>query len=502
MASSESKIRTLLVWHVEDDPFERERVAKALSQGVLEYTFELKSFAEAPRGILPKVSPDIWLIDLFLKDEISGLDLLKTLKAGHQNAALLVISQADDAATICKAMESGADDFLSKSSDHAELALRIVQSWRLARGELRASSLNSNHKSIAVGRTMEQVRRRMPQIIQSAITSIFIAGESGTGKEVVADLLREALPPSTPLIRVNCGAIAPTLLESELFGHVKGSFTGASTDKKGFVEAAHGGWLFLDEIATLSAQAQVALLRVLESREVQRVGSTVTNKIDVRIMAATHEDMSRLVKEGRFRGDLWQRLREAEIELPPLRSRPDEIEPLIKYFCASMAGGPYEISPTALEVLCHATWHEGNIRELRNVLRAMTESHADRRLTPLSIPSRVWKDSESNETLRQHDGPSSAPDLSPKVEFKLSTQGDGEWNFEELCERLLIELIRAASNQEGKKVTLRGMARLIGMSRSTLSDRLRAVASHGRISMTELTQLINVADPLSKSKED
>lgn len=329
---------------------------------------------------------------------------------------------------------------------------------------------------LAVGEFMQGVALRVPLILSSAISSVLVEGESGTGKEVVADLFAASLPFDVPFIKVNCGAISPSLLESELFGHCKGAFTGATHDKKGLIESAAGGWLFLDEVATLSPSAQAALLRALENQEILRVGETEVRSIQFKLLSAANESLEALVANGRFRKDLWQRLREAEILLPPLRDRPMEIEALASHFCQTMPGGPYVIEPAALKILKDFSWKEGNIRELRNCLRAMTESRTDNLLSLNSIPRRIVEN-----TLCQ-DYVSLATQLQNVTQWPSA---DDTLLFEPLAEKLLCLLLRRAALRE-KRPSVRALARALGLSRGTVGTRIRELALKGLLTPSEV----------------
>jgi DNA-binding NtrC family response regulator len=190
-----------------------------------------------------------------------------------------------------------------------------------------------------------------------------------------------------PFVTVNCAALAPTLLEAELFGAVRGAYTGAQTDRRGVFEAAHRGWLFLDEVACLTTTAQAALLRAVENQEIVRVGDTRPIKVNVRILSATNEDLGALVAAGRFRRDLWQRLCETTLILPPLSARRQEIPELIDHLARELPGGPFEVTPVAKRLLADLDWRDGNIRQLRNCLRAMTEHQTNGILCPQAIPA-------------------------------------------------------------------------------------------------------------------
>lgn len=500
---------TLRVLHLDDDPFELERVQRALEGHALDCAFEVTSvasIADYRQRLGVKPTPDVVILDIHIDESaVTGVALAGITRKTAPGAVILMCSTADDITTIADCLNSGADDFISKQSDKGELSLRVYNSYRLAKLKQGGdSSLGDSGSSTAKGRilpvgaTMERVAKRVPLIIDSAISAVFIRGESGTGKEVVADMFGSSMPAGTAFVKVNCGAIAPTLLESELFGHVKGAFTGAASDKRGLLEAASGGFIFLDEVATLSSSAQVALLRVLENQEVLRVGSTKPVSINVRVLSATNEPMEKMVKDGRFRADLWQRLREAEIQLPPLRDRRDEIPPLVEHFCRSMPGGPFTVSGPVMEVLSNCPWKDGNIRELRNCLRAMTEMHVNKLLTPLAIPERIWD--ELGEKPAPAETSTPAPAVTPPIAASstatmISIPFDPEavHNYDTLADLLLLEITRRLSAKDGK-LSLRNLAQQISMSRSTLSGRLKAIVHKNLASIHELSKIVGVSE--------
>jgi DNA-binding NtrC family response regulator len=341
-------------------------------------------------------APDLCLFDISMHgDEEAGLHLARIAKERIPRSVVVMYSQFDDADTILKLMEAGADSFVSKRTPLGELPRELAQahSVGLRKRPTRVARIGPALSKRCVGATLETVAERIPGILNSALRAVHVEGETGTGKEVVADLIDLALKTATrptPFVRVNCGALTSSLLESELFGHRKGAFTGATSDKEGLIEAAHGGWIFLDEVACLSAAAQTSLLRVIENQELLRVGDTRPRKLDIRVLSACNESLGEKVRDGTFRRDLWQRLTETSLALPPLRERKQEIELLARYFCKTLEGGPFDLSPAALELLKRNDWKEGNVRQLRNCLRAMTEFSESRLLGPNSIPREIF----------------------------------------------------------------------------------------------------------------
>ncbi len=496
----------LKVLHLDDDPFELERMQRMLADNQLGPQWKVDGVTRI-NDYLPRLEsnpPDIALLDIHLNNQgDSGIQLVDETRKRHPDAVILMCSAMDDVGTIAHCLSLGADDFISKRSDRAEINLRIHQSYQLAR--LKRGLTDRTQPTVereknrrepkVAGATLERIARRVPRILESAVSAVHVEGESGTGKEVVADFFASQLPESTPFVKVNCGAITPSLLESELFGHVRGAFTGALTDKKGLIESASGGWIFLDEVASLSSSAQVALLRVLENQELRRVGASATLKVQVRVLSATNEPLKELVALGKFRKDLWQRLCETEIELPPLRDRAEELPVLIKHFCQAMPGGPYQITETTMEVLSNLPWKAGNVRELRNCLRAMTELHVNQKLTPLSIPERIWK---QNEEVMPTTG-TSEEEVSPEVPVGgtlLQISVRPPVHFDTLADQLLLELIRKLTSNHGK-TSLRRLAKEIGMSRSTLSGRLKMMVHKNLVELKELTQLVGIVEEAS-----
>lgn len=557
---------TLRVLHLDDDPFEIDRMARLLKENALGPDWKLRSVSSAEDYLreLRHFSPHLAILDFHLGELVadSGTLVAQTRELSP-NTVIFMCSAMDDVATISHCQGLGADDFISKRSRRDQLNLRLAECYELAclkRGIPQAieknteSEITSSQKNSAshdfsernatapvlkgayqslngAGRTFENVRRRVPLLIQSAVSAVHIEGESGTGKEVVADLFASLLPSSTPFVKVNCGAISASLLESELFGHVRGAYTGAIADKKGLLESASGGWIFLDEVASLSSNAQVALLRALENQELRRVGASATIQVNVRILSATNEPLAQLVAMGKFRKDLWQRLCEAEISLPPLRERSEEIAELVQFFCERMPGGPFVVDDAAMEVLTHYTWESGNVRELRNCLRAMTEFQVNRRLTAMSIPERIWKKLDAQEGKLAAVTLESAPPLGISrtelngtseischrgdellesfstsqfgsevpIEQEVTLSVKFPLQFDSLSDGLLVELIRKHSSQFGKS-SLRKFAKAIGMSRSTLSGRLKAIVQANQMPSEELNLLMGLTES-STSRE-
>jgi DNA-binding NtrC family response regulator len=344
---------------------------------------------------------DIVLADLRLPD-CSGLDILKQIKSFSPNTEVIMITGHASAETAVSAMKEGAFDYITKPLNIDEL--RIILAKATEKRQLLTENIYLKKQlhekygfSNIIGNSpsMQNVFRLMQRIIKTDST-VLIMGESGTGKEIVAKSIHFNSPrQDKPFIAVHCGAIPETLLESELFGHAKGAFTGAHRDKVGKFEAANRGTIFLDEIGTMPLHLQIKLLRVLQEQEIERVGSNSTLKLDVRIIAATNLALEQEVKNGRFREDLFYRLNVIPLIIPPLRERREDIVHLAKYFltkyCLEMKRPVMSISREALEALELHVW-PGNVRELENAIErlvALTEGDA---ITIADLPENIRMD--------------------------------------------------------------------------------------------------------------
>ncbi|MEJ2762176.1 MAG: sigma-54 dependent transcriptional regulator [Gammaproteobacteria bacterium] len=325
---------------------------------------------------------DICLTDMRLPDG-DGVDFVSYIQQNYPFLPVAVITAHGNMETAINALKSGAFDFVNKPID-LEVLRRLVN-----------TALNLDTKEdvtekqiIGTSREMKEIRTTISKLARSQ-APVYISGESGVGKELAARLIHEQGPRrDNSFIPVNCGAIPHDLMESELFGHKKGSFTGADADKKGLFQAASGGTLFLDEIAELPAHMQVKLLRSIQEKKVRPVGENREVPVDVRILSATHKDLSALVDEGRFRQDLFYRINVIELYIPPLRERPEDIALLIEHILTRYSAGDMDrLSKQAMEALLIYPF-PGNVRELENILeRALTLSEGGQiELEDLKLP--------------------------------------------------------------------------------------------------------------------
>ena len=321
---------------------------------------------------------------VFLDVKLPGIDGIETLRRLRETHATLPVVMISGHATIERAVEAtrlGAFDFVEKPFSRE----RILNLARNACGAKAAAPASDRDELVGNSDVMQTLRAQIDRVARTD-ARVLLRGESGTGKELVAKRLHDhSARAKKPFVKVNCAAIPEELIEGELFGAVKGAYTGADTDREGRFAAADGGTLLLDEIGDMSLRAQVKVLRVLQEGEFEPVGSTKTRSVDVRVVAATHRDLEQLVREGRFREDLFFRLNVIPLEVPPLRERGDDVGELVGHFLRIEAGkhgvDPPRLTPPALGVLSHHDW-PGNIRELRNVIERLVVLHAGATSTP------------------------------------------------------------------------------------------------------------------------
>ena len=381
---------------VDDEPMGR----KALVELLREEGYTVESAADAFKA-LPKLedfSPDVLLTDLNMPG-MDGLDLMRRSRDLDPEIAVVVMTAHSAVDTAVAAMRQGAADYLAKPIHIDELTIvldRALERRQLRReaGHMRRrlAERHGLHNIIGSSPPMQKVFDTVLQV-SGARASVLITGESGTGKELIAAAIHEHSPRAGgPFIKLHCAALAESLLESELFGHEKGSFTGAMARREGRFEQANGGTLFLDEIGEISPSIQVKLLRFLQEREFERVGGNQTIKVDVRIVAATNRDLMQRVKDGHFREDLYYRLNVVTIDMPALRTRPTDIPLLAMHFLRRYAAENEKrvtgFSDEALELLVRHEW-PGNVRELENAVeRAIVVCRGDE-IRAVDLPGNI-----------------------------------------------------------------------------------------------------------------
>ena len=308
--------------------------------------------------------------DMMLPDG-SGQEIVEWIAANHPQTPVAMITAHGNVDAAVTALKAGAFDFVSKPVDITILRRLVQAALKLAEEKSSDAPRTDASRLLGDSSAMTQLRATIDKLARSQ-APVYIAGESGVGKELVARVIHEQGPRATaPFVPVNCGAIPAELMESEFFGHMKGSFTGAAADKIGLFQAAAGGTLFLDEVADLPMHMQVKLLRVIQEKAVRPIGGRAELPVDVRILCATHKDLGRLVEAGQFRQDLYYRINVIELRVPPLRERRDDIPKLagriLERLAGNSGGAPARLSPDALDALLRYSF-PGNVRELENVL--------------------------------------------------------------------------------------------------------------------------------------
>ncbi len=447
---------------VDDDP----AVAKVLGALLVQAGLTVhtaKSGAEALE-LLGQKPIDVVVSDVRMPG-MSGLELLSEVTRACPEVPIVLMTAHGTVPMAVEAMKAGAADFILKPFDREEILFTIRKALLRAQGDAGGSPLKT---SAFVGRSaaMAEVEALLTRAAAGTAT-VLLRGESGTGKELAAKVVHDASPRrSGPFVKLHCAALPETLLESELFGYEKGAFTGAATRKPGRVELANGGTLFLDEIGDITPQVQVKLLRLLQEREFERLGGTQTLKVDVRFVAATHRPLEELVKKGEFREDLFYRLNVVPVWLPPLRARPEDIEPLARHFLEvhAKANGrqPFTLAADALQALQAQPW-PGNVRQLQNFME---------RLVVLSDGPTLTGEDVARELARQPGlmptPPQGAPmsTAAPAVTPTGSESKTLESQRRETERQALLDALKRA----GDNRTL--AARLLGISRRTLYNKL------------------------------
>jgi len=457
--------KALNVWIVDDDASIRWVLERALKQGGMQTTtFE---DADAVLAALRRQEPDVLVTDIRMPGK-SGLDLLDEIRAKRPRLPVIVMTAHSDLDSAVAAYQGGAFEYLPKPFD-IDQAVDLVR--RAATQGERSTSTAAESRRIPemLGHApaMQDMFRAIGRLSRSSMT-VLITGESGTGKELVARALHRHSPRATkPFIALNTSAFTADLLESELFGHEKGAFTGASELRRGRFEQADGGTLFLDEIGDMSPQLQTRLLRVLAEGEFYRVGGQLPVRVDVRVIAATHQDLEARVREGLFREDLLHRLNVIRIEVPPLRSRREDIPELLQHYldvaAIELGVAPKVLGEEALQALARFDW-PGNVRQLVNACRRLTVLAAGREIMRADIPGDLGGGAETRAVAT---GWSQA--LASWAQARLSAGGAPllDEAMPEFERTLIREALRATHG--GRQEA----ARLLGWGRNTLTRKLK-----------------------------
>lgn len=471
----------LKVIHLDDSLVELKAVEQLLAGATSPCRFHLESFSDVTKfrqRLAAGPDPDIALIDIHLKVEgVNGVSIAAEVRTSHPG--VIVVIRSSDINQTALAASAGVHDYIDKDADGTLLAERLFFNAEAKR--LKGAA--SGDSRTVIGETINSLKPQVERIKTSAVKTVHIFGETGSGKEVVAKLF-------TPMRTLDCGAIPENLVESELFGHKKGAFTGATQDKKGALDVSTGGWIFLDEIGNISLATQAKLLRAIGEKEISPIGATDIKKVNFKLVTATNVDLKEKAKRGEFREDLRQRLTEYEIPLPPLRERTDEIDGLIDHFCKTLDGGPYTIELPARNLLKSYDYQEGNIRELRRALITMTANKLPGNVLPYrAIPqyivdgvSEITGTSNPNDLLEQI---KQIKEANASEELAVTWKRGERWDM--LWDRCLLTAIRSVCN-DGPK-SYRELAPIVGMQRMTLSKRIGEMIDKGMLTETEARRL-------------
>lgn len=450
-----------LIHIIDDEPVIHEVLGDLLtSEG---YAVERSFGGEEALAKHSSQTYDLILLDLLMPG-MNGIDVLKRLKKIDPHSIIIIITAYASVESAISAMKMGAFDYVQKPFKHDELLLtieRAIEHKNLQDENIRLkdelkgkfSFENIIGKSELMNNIFELIKASAP-----TRSTILLQGESGTGKELVARAIHlNSDRANAPFIVVNSGSLPPDLLESHLFGHVKGAFTGAVSDKKGLFEAADKGTIFFDEISSLNPETQAKLLRVMQDREFMRLGGTTTIKVDVRVIAATNTDLEELIEEKRFRQDLFFRLNVIKIELPPLRDRKEDIPLLVKHFLdiyseenkKELSG----VTEDVMEVLENYEW-PGNIRELENVIERAVVLTKTRLITREGLPPFVYGSQGEKE-----------PSLSPTSNFRTLKE-----QTQLLQKKWILEALRKTSGVQKEA------AQLLGVKPTTLNEMIKRLS--------------------------
>lgn len=386
---------------------------------------------ESPQMALKLVENELFeviLTDLKMP-EMDGITLLERIKGAQPGVTVIVITAYGSVDTAVQAMKLGAYDYLTKpfSTDELLFLLKRVDKYRsvVAENVQLRQQLETRyqfHNLIGKSSVMQEVYRQLELVIGSS-TTVLIEGETGTGKEMVANAIHyNSTRKGGPFIKVSCASLSKDILESELFGHERGAFTGAVRERKGRFELAHQGSLFLDEVDDIPIELQVKLLRVLEQQEFEKVGGSETIKVDVRVIVATKANLQGLLNVGKFREDLYYRLNIYPIKLPPLRDRKEDIPLLLEHFLSEFGNeGLHHVDPNFMASLMDYSW-PGNVRELKNVVERVTLACQYDPISPECLPVEIRHAIKNASISTQLDGMTALDDSVVKFECKLITE--------------------------------------------------------------------------------
>ena len=458
------------VWIIDD-----EESIRTICTSALEDLFNVESFSSASEALLALNSnkPDLIITDIKMPG-MSGLEFLNKVSEKFPDLPTIIITAHANIDNALSAYKGGAFEYLTKPFDINEIRKLAIKATKTSKPAQNDVAQDSNSEIVGKAESMQEVFKAIGKISKTDIT-VLIRGESGTGKELIAQSVHtNSTRSNEPFIAINVAAIPHELLESELFGHEKGSFTGAQSQRIGRFEQALGGTLFLDEIGDMHPELQTRLLRVLSSHEFYRVGGQKPIKSDVRIIAATNQNIEDLIKTGQFREDLYHRLNVFRIELPPLRKRKEDIPALVEYFLKKSAdeikSERKDIEENAMDILNEYNW-PGNIRQLENTCRYITVMAPSTSITIDDLPDEVKNIEMITNGSTQVNGLDANIDwevtLSDHIKSVLKDQKDLTKLSKELEKILLQEALKVSN---GRRIDA---AKILGLGRNTITRKIK-----------------------------
>ncbi len=446
---------------IDDDTFICEILKKHLQNN--KYAAEIAYNGKSGLNLFQKNNFDLVLCDFRLPDT-SGLEIMQKIRTIKQHIPVIIMTAYADVRMAVKLMKMGASDYITKPIQQEELLAlikKLVSENKQTESKKNNNGIYTNGDFIIGESPKIQHVIRLARKVAPTDMSVIITGETGIGKEYIARFIHEnSNRKDKPFIAIDCGAIPKDLANSELFGHIKGSFTGAIADKLGVFQKADGGTLFLDEIGNLSYDVQLKLLRAIQERVVTRLGDDKHKKIDIRIIAATNEDLISEVRENNFREDLYHRLNEFKIELPPLRERPEDLKVFMNHFIdmanADLSRNITGMLPEAEAILLNYPWH-GNLRELKNVLkRAVLMAEGEKIDTSCFPYEIIYPDSNSDNNITH-----------AQIQPEIKTDSMLKHASSEIEKKLIIQTIQEAGYNKSKA------AKILNIDRKTLYNKIK-----------------------------
>jgi len=490
-------LNRLRVFHLDDSIVELNIVKSLLTRISDPVSFTVFSFSNASH-LMDRMKraklPDILLIDYALNDpDVDGVSLAKHYRSLFPDIVIIICSNIISSELGIAANQAGANNYIAKTATAEEFGMTLYNTYKVSSIKQTLSNpVISKLKKTIIGPTFQRLINRIPALQSSEIRFIHIEGEHGTGKSFYIQCFRDCLPRSTLFFSIN----SITFHDQNQFQEALLEVIGKLKEAKGMLNKADNAWLLLEDVDYLDNRYQSILFNLLRRKATSSVGCKRTLQLHFRILSTSTRSVTELVKNGSFLPGLWNILREASVEINPLRNRSSEIADYINFFSKTLKGGPYSVSLTAMEILRNYTYDIGNISELKNVLVSMTETKIGNMLTPLSIPDYVHKGIATAIANKSTTADSlySLPYSNQKVHNNniiLKWNSDLKISFDLYCDLLLVELLRKTSQELikfGKKPSFRLLSKIIGITRNTLASKIHFLIDRNILSIDEVTE--------------